>query len=66
MVEVSTCDITVKAGDYLKKGDQLGMFHFGGSTHCLLFRKGVKIEGFPPSGQKQNVPIRSALAKVVS
>jgi len=66
MVEVSTCDITVKKGDHVKKGDQLGMFHFGGSTHCLLFRKGVKLEGFPQPGAKNNVPIRSELAHVVS
>lgn len=66
MVEVSTCDITVKAGDHIKKGDQLGMFHFGGSTHCLLFRKGVKVEGFPEPHPKENVPIRSALARVIS
>jgi phosphatidylserine decarboxylase len=39
MAEVSTCEITVKKGDRVKKGDELGMFHFGGSTHCLLFQK---------------------------
>ncbi|KAH7337317.1 Phophatidylserine decarboxylase-domain-containing protein [Rhizoctonia solani] len=44
MCEVSTCDVTVKAGDEIKKGDQLGMFHFGGSTHCLLFRRGIKVK----------------------
>ncbi|KAI6153066.1 phosphatidylserine decarboxylase-like protein [Pisolithus tinctorius] len=33
--EVSTCEIMVKEGDRLKKGDELGSFHFGGSTHCL-------------------------------
>ncbi|KAJ1303016.1 hypothetical protein OPQ81_011217 [Rhizoctonia solani] len=43
MSEVSTCDITIKEGDRIRKGDQLGMFHFGGSTHCLLFRSGVEI-----------------------
>ncbi|CAE6374364.1 unnamed protein product [Rhizoctonia solani] len=43
MCEVSTCDVTVKRGDKIKKGEQLGMFHFGGSTHCLLFRRGVKV-----------------------
>jgi phosphatidylserine decarboxylase len=44
MAEVSTCEITVKKGDVIKKGDQLGMFHFGGSTHCLLFRKDVNVK----------------------
>ncbi|KAJ1303031.1 hypothetical protein OPQ81_011232 [Rhizoctonia solani] len=43
MCEVSTCDVTVKPGDRIKKGEQLGMFHFGGSTHCLLFRPGVEV-----------------------
>lgn len=27
----------------MEKGDQLGMFHFGGSTHCLIFRPGVNL-----------------------
>jgi phosphatidylserine decarboxylase len=44
MAEVSSCEITVKPGDTVKKGDQLGMFHFGGSTHCLIFRPEVKLD----------------------
>lgn len=41
------------------------MFHFGGSTHCLIFRKGVKIEGFPQPGTlKGNYPVRAPLAYV--
>ncbi|KAG0152963.1 Phosphatidylserine decarboxylase family protein [Penicillium digitatum] len=64
MAEVSTCDITVKEGDRLKKGDELGMFHFGGSTHCLLFRKGVYVSGFPEPGMAENKPVRSKLAVV--
>lgn len=44
MAEVSSCEITVKAGQKVKKGDELGMFHFGGSTHCLIFRPGVKLD----------------------
>ncbi|KAJ1303015.1 hypothetical protein OPQ81_011216 [Rhizoctonia solani] len=43
MIEASTCEITIQEGDRIRKGDQLGMFHFGGSTHCLLFRGRVKI-----------------------
>lgn len=63
MTEVSTCEITVKEGDKVKKGDQLGMFHFGGSTHVLLFRKGVKVSGFPEKSD-HNVPVRSKLCRV--
>ncbi|WVO22797.1 phosphatidylserine decarboxylase [Cryptococcus decagattii] len=60
MTEVSTCEITVKEGQQVKKGDQLGMFHFGGSTHCVLFEKGVNLEGFPEPSDN-NVPVRSQL-----
>jgi len=64
MDEVSTCDITVKEGQHIKKGEQTGMFHFGGSSHVLLFREGVKVEGFPEPGRKENVPVRSRVAVV--
>jgi len=64
MDEVSTCEITVKEGQHVKKGDQTGMFHFGGSSHCLLFRKEVKIDGFPEPGKDHNVAVRSKLAVV--
>ncbi|KAI0451748.1 Phophatidylserine decarboxylase-domain-containing protein [Xylaria acuta] len=66
MDEVSTCEITVQQGQRVEKGDQLGMFHFGGSSHCLLFREGVKVEGFPKIGLDHNVPVRSQLAVVRS
>jgi phosphatidylserine decarboxylase len=36
MAECPTCGATVKEEERFKKGDQLGMFHFGGSTYCLI------------------------------
>jgi len=41
MAEVSSCIATVEERSKVKKGEQLGYFQFGGSTHCLVFRKGV-------------------------
>jgi phosphatidylserine decarboxylase len=41
MAEVSSCLVTVKEGQRVSKGEQIGYFQFGGSTHCLLFRPGV-------------------------
>lgn len=41
MAEVSSCVIGVKEGQHLNKGDELGYFQFGGSTHCLIFQKDV-------------------------
>lgn len=37
MAEVSTCEVTVQAGQTVAVGDELGMFHFGGSSHALVF-----------------------------
>ncbi|MBK8460618.1 MAG: phosphatidylserine decarboxylase family protein [Micropruina sp.] len=70
MAEVSTCDITVYEGQHVTKGDQLGMFHFGGSTHCLLFRPGVSLtfdlHGQTPGLNSSNIPINSCIATVVT
>ena len=66
--EVSSNEITVKKGDIVKKGDQLGMFHFGGSTHCLIFRPEVNIEfdtrGQTPGEDTQNIDVRAKIATV--
>ena len=69
MAEVSSCEITVYQGEHVKKGSQLGMFHFGGSTHCLLFRPGVNLQ-FDLHGQKAglesgNIPVNAQIATVI-
>lgn len=70
MAEVSSCEITVTAGQSLEKGEELGMFHFGGSTHCLLFRPGVDLEfdfhNTSPGLDATNIPVRSRIATVKS
>ncbi|KIJ15847.1 hypothetical protein PAXINDRAFT_168846 [Paxillus involutus ATCC 200175] len=43
MAEVSTCGLSVQKGNKVEIGDELGMFHFGGSSHTLIFRPGIKI-----------------------
>ena len=68
MGDVSSNEITVYEGQHVKKGDQLGMFHFGGSTHVLLFRPGVDVDfdlrGQTPSADAKNIPLLSKLAVV--
>jgi phosphatidylserine decarboxylase len=66
MTEVSSCEITVKEGQHVEKGDEIGMFHYGGSTYCLLFEPKLELTEFPQIGGEQNVPVRDALAKVTS
>lgn len=70
MAEVSSNEITVYERQHVKKGDQLGMFHFGGSTHALIFRPQVKLD-FDLHGQtidvySGNIPVRSRIATVQS
>ena len=68
MTEISSCQITVIEGQRVKKGDQLGMFHFGGSTHCLIFGPQVKLD-FDMHGQKpglnaKNIFLNERIARV--
>ena len=64
MAEVSTCQITVYQGQTVKKGDQLGMFHFGGSTHCLIFRPEASITFIPDVETADTILLNSAIATV--
>jgi len=47
MAEVSSCILRradgspLNEGQRVKKGEQIGYFQFGGSTHCIMFRVGV-------------------------
>lgn len=43
MAEVSGCVSEVKKGTKVKKGDPLGYFVHGGSTHVMLFEKKVNL-----------------------
>jgi phosphatidylserine decarboxylase len=69
MAEVSSCQVTAYEGQRVRKGDQIGMFHFGGSTHCLIFRPGVQLE-FDLHSQKpglhaENIHINARIAQAV-
>jgi phosphatidylserine decarboxylase len=70
MSEVSSCLIhaSIEPGCHVDKGEELGHFQFGGSTHCLVFGPGV-IGDFamiaipqPPDPDAPLVPVRSRLA----
>ena len=69
MAEVSSCQITVYEGQRVRKGDQIGMFHYGGSTHCLVFRPGVKLQfdhhGQTPGLHAANIHVNARIATVV-
>lgn len=69
IADVSTCDILEKFRANLPrpvvKGEELGMFRYGGSTQCLLFRRGLKLafaETAVPKRPPRNMAVRSPLA----
>jgi phosphatidylserine decarboxylase len=72
MAEVSTCDITVSHGQHVLKGDELGTFHYGGSTMCMIFRKEVDLT-FDLHGEEEriglganNIDVNSRIATVTA
>ncbi|KAJ3888565.1 phosphatidylserine decarboxylase [Lentinula edodes] len=64
MVEVSTCQVSVKVGGSVKAGDELGMFHFGGSTHALIFGPDVKLKFFDYVQANEHLHVNIPLAAV--
>ena len=70
MSEVSSCLIGPKVtpGYHVGKGEELGYFQYGGSTHCLVFRPGAIAEfalAAIPQPHDPNAPlmlVRSKLA----
>lgn len=69
MAEISSCHFIVGVNDVIEKGQQIGMFHFGGSSHCMLFRPGVNLRFLgkqPPwdMDHEENNQVNSALAVV--
>ena len=74
MSEVSSClsHPSIEPGHHVVKGEKLGHFQFGGSTHCLVFGLGV-IGDFamtaiprPPDPDAPLVLVRSRLATVAA
>lgn len=47
MAEISSCILEINEGQHVSKGDEIGYFQYGGSTHCLIFEPGV-IQSFVP------------------
>jgi phosphatidylserine decarboxylase len=58
LTEVSSLDCFVKAGDVVRKGDQLGWFSFGGSSFALVFQPGAVREllVLPPEQGRNHQP----------
>ena len=68
MGEVSSCDATVHEGEFVEAGDEIGSFHYGGSTHCLVFSRSVDVRlqqqvGDEKGNPSSNIPVKALLAR---
>ncbi|KAL8702433.1 MAG: hypothetical protein Q9201_004408 [Fulgogasparrea decipioides] len=67
MCEVSSCEFCVESGQHIVKGQQIGTFHYGGSSHCLVFRPQTDLvfeDPGPYDDQRNNKKVNSLLASV--
>lgn len=64
MSEVSTCEILVKEGDRVCAGQQIGMFHLGGSSNVVIFGPQAKIVFADGVKQGAHQLVNSVLARV--
>jgi len=67
MSEVSSCmiDPSIRPGYHVGKGEELGYFQFGGSTHCLVFRPGAIADFSMPATPQPRDP-HARLVRVCS
>ena len=60
--------MTVSPGKKVFKGEQIWMFHYGGSTHLLIFRPNVDItfdlHGQTPGLSASNIHVKDRVAVV--
>ncbi|MFG2915869.1 phosphatidylserine decarboxylase family protein [Kitasatospora sp. NPDC048298] len=65
MAEVSSCEVTVEVGQEVERGEGIGMFHYGGSTHCLVFGPDVDLDFVPTTFPgKSNLLVNSKVASL--
>ncbi|KAJ4479018.1 phosphatidylserine decarboxylase [Lentinula aciculospora] len=64
MVEVSSCEITARENHKVRAGDEIGMFHFGGSSHALIFGPGVNLEFFDFVQVNNHIHVNTAIAGI--
>ncbi|ORY07698.1 hypothetical protein K493DRAFT_201776 [Basidiobolus meristosporus CBS 931.73] len=63
MTEISSCQATVYEGQHVNRGQELGTFHFGGSSCALVFRKEANVQvGQEFTNPGVHLPINETIA----
>ncbi|RPD63998.1 hypothetical protein L227DRAFT_584442 [Lentinus tigrinus ALCF2SS1-6] len=63
MAHISSVLLSVKAGDVVKKGDELAYFHFGGSDVVMVFQEQAGIQFTAEVGTHYNVGQKIAVSR---
>ncbi|KAH7097087.1 phosphatidylserine decarboxylase-domain-containing protein [Auriculariales sp. MPI-PUGE-AT-0066] len=62
MAQVSSVVPSVKAGDIVRKGDEISKFQLGGSDICMVFQKGANVTFHQEIGKHYNFGVQVAKA----
>jgi phosphatidylserine decarboxylase len=60
MAQVSSVVLSVRAGDYVNKGDEISCFHLGGSDIVMVFQKDANVKFEQTVGEHYNFGMRAA------
>jgi phosphatidylserine decarboxylase len=66
MAEISSCVIGVRAGRAVTKGEELGCFQYGGSTHCVIFEPHIQVNFGPQPPFDHETPIVEINSKLAT
>lgn len=64
MGEVSSCELLVRKDQPVDPGQQIGMFHFGGSSHAVIFQEDVKLRFTDEVVPGQHIHVNRVIAGV--
>ncbi|KZP29087.1 phosphatidylserine decarboxylase [Athelia psychrophila] len=60
----SACDVSVKETQHVNAGDELGMFHFGGASHALIFGPQCKVTFAEEAAEGRHVWVNSIIGRI--
>jgi phosphatidylserine decarboxylase len=66
LTEVSTCEITGRQGQKVNAGDEIGMFHYGGSSCAMIFGPQLQLRFDEEAAVGKHVRVNSRIAQLVS
>jgi len=64
MVEVSSCELLVHENQSVEPGQEIGMFHFGGSSHAVIFQEKANVKFTDEIKKGEHIQVNRVIASV--